>query len=125
MTGGTLTVLASFNGTDGDVPQHTLTMGGSTLYGMTTGGGAQGRDDLFTRSGPRAVVGRADGFRRERPGTGHLAPQGRQTSRVDANRSAACRRCCYAFRDATFAARGKDCIARTKVAWRIVLGQRN
>ena len=42
VSGGTPTVLASFNGTDGEQPYGSLTLVGSTLFGMTTGGGAYG-----------------------------------------------------------------------------------
>jgi uncharacterized repeat protein (TIGR03803 family) len=40
VTGGTPTTLASFNGTDGEEPDGSLTLSGSTLYGMTVVGGA-------------------------------------------------------------------------------------
>jgi uncharacterized repeat protein (TIGR03803 family) len=39
VTGGTPTILASFNGTDGAFPHGDLTLSGSTLYGTTYGGG--------------------------------------------------------------------------------------
>ncbi len=39
MTGGAPTVIASFNGNDGNQPQGSLTLVGSTLYGMTLSGG--------------------------------------------------------------------------------------
>ena len=35
VTGGTPTTLASFNGTNGANPYGSLTLSGSTLYGMT------------------------------------------------------------------------------------------
>ena len=35
VTGGTPTTLLSFNGTNGAYPEGSLTLSGSTLYGMT------------------------------------------------------------------------------------------
>ena len=37
--GASPTTLAAFNGTDGSVPEGGLTLSGSTLYGMSYGGG--------------------------------------------------------------------------------------
>ena len=50
MTGGTPTVLASFNGTDGEFAQGSLTLSadGSTLYGMASNGGANGYGTIFS-----------------------------------------------------------------------------
>ena len=48
VAGGTPTVLASFNGTDGGAPTGDLTLSGSTLYGTTSGGGANGDGTLFS-----------------------------------------------------------------------------
>ncbi len=45
VTGGTPTVLASFNGANGENPYGSLTLSGSTLYGMTYDGGAAGGPD--------------------------------------------------------------------------------
>ena len=39
MSGGGVTTLLSFNGSNGDAPQRSLTLNGSTLYGMTEFGG--------------------------------------------------------------------------------------
>ena len=47
-TGGTPTVLASFNGTDGSTPYGDLTLIGSTLYGMTSAGGPNGAGVIFS-----------------------------------------------------------------------------
>jgi uncharacterized repeat protein (TIGR03803 family) len=48
VTGGTPTVLASFNGIDGQWPYGSLTLEGSTLYGMTNDGGtAPGPDGSY------------------------------------------------------------------------------
>ena len=44
----TLTTLASFNGTDGDEPNGSLTLIGSTLYGMTAQGGANRDGTIFS-----------------------------------------------------------------------------
>ena len=44
----TLTTLASFNGTDGSQPADSLTLVGSTLYGMTYSGGANGDGTIFS-----------------------------------------------------------------------------
>ncbi len=48
VTGGTPTVLASFNGTDGEYPSGSLTLSGSTLYGMTSGGATDGDGVIFS-----------------------------------------------------------------------------
>lgn len=49
ITGGTPTVLASFNGTDGgSYPSSSLIQIGSTLYGTTSGGGAYGDGTVFS-----------------------------------------------------------------------------
>ena len=48
MTGGTPTTLLSFNGTNGANPDGSLTLSGSTLYGMTIGGGANGDGTIFS-----------------------------------------------------------------------------
>ena len=39
LSGGSVTVLASFNGSDGNRPQAGLTLSGNTLYGTTYEGG--------------------------------------------------------------------------------------
>jgi uncharacterized repeat protein (TIGR03803 family) len=41
-TGGALTLLASFNGTDGEGPNGSLTVSGATIYGTTEFGGGMG-----------------------------------------------------------------------------------
>ena len=49
VTGGTPTILVSFNGTNGADPYGSLTLSaGSTLYGMTYGGGADGDGTVFS-----------------------------------------------------------------------------
>ena len=48
VTGGTPTVLASFDGSDGVSPGGALTLIGSTLYGTTTGGGAYNDGEIFS-----------------------------------------------------------------------------
>ena len=48
MTGGTPTTLLSFNGTNGAIPYGSLTLIGSTLYGMTALGGANGDGTIFS-----------------------------------------------------------------------------
>ncbi len=50
VTGGTPTTLLSFNGTDGETPRGSLTLSGdgSTFYGMTNGGGADGDGTVFS-----------------------------------------------------------------------------
>ncbi|MGD0461182.1 MAG: choice-of-anchor tandem repeat GloVer-containing protein [Tepidisphaeraceae bacterium] len=47
-TGGTPTVLATFNGTDGIGPMGGLTLSGNTLYGTTGGGGANNGGTVFS-----------------------------------------------------------------------------
>ena len=44
----TLTSLLSFNGTDGQTPAGALTLSGSTLYGTTTFGGANGVGEVYS-----------------------------------------------------------------------------
>lgn len=44
----TLTTLASFNGTNGSSPYSGLTLSGSTLYGTTLDGGANGDGEVFS-----------------------------------------------------------------------------
>jgi len=46
VTGGTPTLLYSFDGTHGSLPYGDLTLSGSTLYGMA-GGGANGYGTIF------------------------------------------------------------------------------
>ena len=48
--GGTPTILFSFDNTHGEFPQGSLTVdsSGSTLYGMTAGGGANGEGTIFS-----------------------------------------------------------------------------
>ncbi len=46
-SGGTATILASFNGTNGTNPEADLTLSGSTLYGTTYGGGSNGDGTVF------------------------------------------------------------------------------
>ena len=50
VTGGTPTTLLSFNGTNGGDSHNSLTLSpdGSTLYGITTGGGAYGDGTIFS-----------------------------------------------------------------------------
>jgi uncharacterized repeat protein (TIGR03803 family) len=48
VSGGTPTVLASFNRSDGSTPNADLTLVGSTLYGMTPAGGANGDGVIFS-----------------------------------------------------------------------------
>ena len=48
VTGGTPTILFSFNGTDGAYPLGGLTLNGSTLYGTTSQGGAYGLGTIFS-----------------------------------------------------------------------------
>ena len=48
VTGGTPTILLSFNGTNGEYPDGDLTLSGSTLYGMTSEGGANGDGTIFS-----------------------------------------------------------------------------
>jgi len=48
ITGGDPTVLASFNGTNGNGPFGNLTLIGSTLYGTTNSGGANGDGTVFS-----------------------------------------------------------------------------
>jgi uncharacterized repeat protein (TIGR03803 family) len=43
-----LTTLASFNGTNGETPAGSLTLSGSTLYGMTSLGGQQNEGTVFS-----------------------------------------------------------------------------
>jgi uncharacterized repeat protein (TIGR03803 family) len=52
LTGGTATTLLSFNGTNGSGPRAGLVLGpdGSTLYGTTEGGGANGCGVVFSIS---------------------------------------------------------------------------
>ncbi len=47
-SGGAPTVLASFDGTDGQGPSGDLTLNGSTLYGMTIEGGANNEGTIFS-----------------------------------------------------------------------------
>jgi uncharacterized repeat protein (TIGR03803 family) len=46
--GQTFTVLGSFNGTNGASPNGSLTLSGSTLYGMTNAGGVNGYGNVFS-----------------------------------------------------------------------------
>ena len=46
--GQTFTVLGSFNGTNGASPNGSLTLSGSTLYGMTNVGGVSGYGNVFS-----------------------------------------------------------------------------
>jgi len=48
VTGGTPTVLASFNGTNGQNPLAGLTLSGNTLYGTTFAGGPNGNGEVFS-----------------------------------------------------------------------------
>jgi len=47
VSGGTPTVLYSFDGTHGELPSGSLTLSGSTLYGTTQEGGANGDGTVF------------------------------------------------------------------------------
>lgn len=46
-SGGTINVLHSFDGSDGETPYGGLTLSGTTLYGSTNTGGANGDGELF------------------------------------------------------------------------------
>jgi uncharacterized repeat protein (TIGR03803 family) len=48
ITGGTPTVLASLNGSNGQSPEATMTLSGSTLYGTTVLGGANSKGTIFS-----------------------------------------------------------------------------
>ena len=48
VSGGTPTVLASFNGSNGEAPEGTLKLSGGTLYGTTVYGGAYGDGTVFS-----------------------------------------------------------------------------
>lgn len=48
ITGGTVSVLASFNGLNGQGPQGTLVLLGDALYGTTSGGGLYGEGTVFS-----------------------------------------------------------------------------
>jgi len=64
ITGGTPTVLASFNGSNGGEPCAELTLTGNTLYGTTYGGGANGYGEVFslpTIGGTPTVLASFDG----------------------------------------------------------------
>ena len=53
VTGGTPTILFSFNGTNGEDPDGSLTLSGSTLYGMTDYRRGKRRRHHFQHSGDR------------------------------------------------------------------------
>ena len=53
VTGGTPTTLLSFNGTNGEYPFGSLTLSGSTLYGMTEPRRGKRRRHHFQHSGDR------------------------------------------------------------------------
>jgi uncharacterized repeat protein (TIGR03803 family) len=64
VTGGTPTVLATFNGANGEEPTGGLTLVGSTLYGTTQEGGANGIGTIFSvplSGGTPAVVASFNG----------------------------------------------------------------
>ena len=64
INGGTPTVLASFNGSNGGEPCAELTLTGNTLYGTTYGGGANGYGEVFslpTIGGTPTVLASFDG----------------------------------------------------------------
>ncbi len=48
VSGGSPTVLASFNGSNGGAPDSILTLSGNTLYGTTNGGGVYGDGTVFS-----------------------------------------------------------------------------
>jgi uncharacterized repeat protein (TIGR03803 family) len=48
VTGGSLTPLATFNGSNGEYPNSGLIVSGNTLYGTTDGGGANGSGTVFS-----------------------------------------------------------------------------
>jgi uncharacterized repeat protein (TIGR03803 family) len=48
MSGGPITTLAQFNGTNGYEPQADMMLFGSTLYGTTTDGGIHGQGNIFS-----------------------------------------------------------------------------
>ena len=59
LSGGTPTILTSFNGTNGSGPTGGLTLSGSTLYGSTVGGGASSDGTVFSlplRGGTATVL---------------------------------------------------------------------
>jgi uncharacterized repeat protein (TIGR03803 family) len=56
ITGGTPTVLASFNGANGDEPYGGLILSGNTLYGTTLGGGANGDGVVFSLTVPEPTT---------------------------------------------------------------------
>ena len=71
--GQTLTVLASFNGNNGQLPQADLTLSGNTLYGTTTGGGANGYGTVFSvpvTGGSPTVLASFDGSNGRYPAGG-------------------------------------------------------
>jgi uncharacterized repeat protein (TIGR03803 family) len=61
VSGGTPTVLASFDGTNGDTPYGDLTLSsdGSTFYGTTAGGGPSGNGVVFSVPAPAPEPGSA------------------------------------------------------------------
>jgi len=70
ITGGTITMLASFNGTDGSECESDLILSGSTLYGTTVAGGAYGDGEVFslpTTGGTPTVLLSFDGTNGESP----------------------------------------------------------
>ena len=75
ITGGTPTVLASFNDSDGADPIGDLTLFGNTLYGTTQGGGANNAGTVFSVSVPEPAsvsilaMGAVLALRRRRAGT--------------------------------------------------------
>ena len=63
LSGGSVTVLAAFNGSNGWSPQAGLTLGGDTLYGTTLDGGAYQDGNVFALSIAPAIIalGRGSG----------------------------------------------------------------
>ena len=74
----TPTVLFNFDGTHGQNPAASLTLSGSTLYGMTTAGGANGYGTIFSvpvTGGTPTTLFSFDGTHGELP-NGHLTLSG-------------------------------------------------
>ncbi|HEX4145988.1 MAG TPA: choice-of-anchor tandem repeat GloVer-containing protein [Pirellulales bacterium] len=78
LTGGTPTTLLSFDGANGESPVRNLTLGGSTLYGMTPSGGA-GQGTVFSISTDGSNFENLLAF----SGTNGAGPQGSLTLSAD------------------------------------------
>jgi uncharacterized repeat protein (TIGR03803 family) len=78
-TGGTPTVLATFNGTNGSEPAARLTLSGSTLYGTTISGGANNKGVVFSvpiTGGTPTVLASFDGAHGDSPEGGVVVSGG-------------------------------------------------